>query len=312
MKQSTKAGIMIVLLAAAAALYGQSGKVPVVRVSSFSGNVLTPSELSTLERLVSSFIVELKTFRVMDNTGKELALTETENALALGASVSMGTTLVADYIVTGSIGKVGELYILTLDNTKVFTSEKISVSETSNTINDIVQKVKPLTRSLFGRVENSGASNSAAQPAIGGQTGTSPASAEPGEYKTTVKSSELVGTWQGDKGLESVRIFADGSGVAILSAGGIMKVKISIAGSTITVLQNQPNDPRMYRTDKISQAMAVRIAAQARPMRWLFLLTLDGLLLSGTKEAIAASGSGDSMQIDNSFTRQSQWKRIAR
>ena len=308
MKRSIILGIMIILLASSGIVLAQAAKVPVVRVASFSGNALTPGELSTLERLVSSFIVELKLFRVMDNTGKELALTETENALAMGSSVGIGAALVADYIVSGSVGKVGDLFIFTLDNTKVSTSEKISVSETANTINDIVLKVKPLTRNLFGRPDIPAASSGT--PAATGRPDTGQTGAD--QFKPAVKLVDLVGTWQGDKGLESVRIFADGTGVAVLSGGGTMKIKISVTDSTVTVQQNQPNDPRMYRTEKISQSMAVRIAAKARPMRWIFRLTLDAVLLSGTKETIAASGSGDSIQIDNSFTRDAQWKRIAR
>ncbi len=311
MKLRNILSILLIMIASAVVIEGQSSKMPVVRVSAFSGNALTPSELSTLERLVSSFIVELKIFRVIDNTGKELVLAETENALAMGSSVNAGSALVADYIVSGSVGKVGDLYIFTLDNTKVSTSEKISVSDTANTINDVVLKTKPLTRSLFGKTDQTLAT--APAPAPGTQAGTSTAAAPNSEqFRLSVKLTDLVGTWQGDKGLESIRIFADGTGVAVLSGGGTMKLKLEISGPTITVQQNQPNDPRMYKNEKINHSMAVKIAASARPMRWIFQMSQDAVMLTGTKETVAASGSGESMQIDNSYTRQAQWKRIAR
>ncbi|MBN2873753.1 MAG: hypothetical protein JXM71_01560, partial [Spirochaetales bacterium] len=84
---------------------------PILRMAPFVGTGVGSSEASMLERLVSSYIVELKVFRVIDDKGQVLALSETEAALGLGAETSVSAPLAADYIVTGTLGKIGDLYV---------------------------------------------------------------------------------------------------------------------------------------------------------------------------------------------------------
>jgi hypothetical protein len=134
---------------------------------------------------------------------------------------------------------------------------------------------------------------------------------EPAVFKAPVISN-LVGTWKGDKGLENVRLLPNGTGIAVLSGGGTMKVRITINADQILVVQDQPNDAAMYKSAFVSFDVAKKIAAQARPMRWVFTLSPDGLKLDGTKESVSISGDGSSLKVDNTYQREATWVRISR
>lgn len=289
---------------------------PVLRVAPFGGSGVGASEASTMERLVASYIVELKAFRVIDALGQELALGETETALSLGSTTTVATPLTADYIVSGALGKIGEIYVLTLDATKVASGEKLSVSDTAVSLGDLVLRSRELTRSLFGRKD-------ATSPGLGQQVTTeapqsaavAPVSvpAQPGPaWNPSPRIADIAGSWRGDKGLETVRIFQNGTGLAVLTGGGTLKLRVAIKDDVVEMVQDQPNDPTLYRSPSVSFDMAKRIAAQARPMRWLFRLYVSGQSLVGTKESIAVSGSGADAKVDNNYVREASWSRISR
>ncbi len=305
---------LILLLASAAlsAAFGQTRQA-VVRISPFSGTGVGSSEASMLERLVSSYVSELKAFKVIDDKGQELALLEAEAALAQGLSASVSTPLTADFVIEGSIGKIGDVFAFTLDVTKVSSGEKISASDTAPSISDIVLRARALTRSLFGQ----GSAPESAMAPADVPSAPDAAVAAPGDGAAAVATktpmpADLIGTWRGDKGLETVRIFPNGTGLAVLSGGGTLKLRITIADDSVQVAQDQPNDAAMYRAASMSYDMAKRIAAEARPMRWLFALSSDGATLFGKKESVSISGIGASIEIDNGYVRDASWVRISR
>jgi hypothetical protein len=266
-----------------------------------------------MERLVASYIVEIKAFRVIDAQGQELALNETETALNLGMSTPAVAPLSADYIVSGTLGKIGEIYVFTLDATKVSSGEKLSVSDTALALSDIVLRSRDLTRSLFGRKD--GAAGPYSMPALDSSqqtTATVQSASPPPNWKSTPRMADISGSWRGDKGLETIRVFQNGTGLAVLTGGGTLKIRITIKDDLIQVLQDQPNDPTLYRSPSVNFEMARRIAAEARPMRWLFRLEASGQTLSGAKESIAISGSGSDIKVDNSYVRDASWTRISR
>ncbi len=276
----------------------------VLRINPFTASGIVESEVSMLERLIVSYIAELRQFRIIDAKGQEMALTETESALKLGTTTAAALPMTADYIVSGALGKIGDVFIITLENTKVSSGEKISVSDTSLSISEIVKRSKDLTMSLFGKTPS-------LKPVQGSISASVPTAInEPVREKPM--AADLVGTWRGDKGLETVRIFANGSGLAVLSGGGTLKLKIAVTDDTIEVMQDQPNTPSMFRTGTVTLDMARKLTEEARPMRWVFKLTENGQRLLGIKESVSISGSGQAMQIDNTYTRDSSWAKVAR
>ncbi len=303
--------IIWAMLSFALVSIGAQARQPVMRVSPFVDAGIGSSEASMLERLIASYIVELRAFRVVDSKGQEMALNETETALSLGSSAPQALPLTADYIVSGTIGKIGEIFVFTLEITKVTSGEKQSVSDTAVSISDIVLRARGLTRSLFGRQDSSTAFPVSAEVARP-PSGVDADQAQSPDRSRSPSATDLAGSWKGDKGLETVRLFPNATGLAVLSGGGTLKVRVSIAGDSVEIAQDQPNDANMYRASSVTFEMARRIASQARPMRWLFTLSLDGQRLSGTKESISISGSGESMVVDNNYVRDASWTRISR
>jgi hypothetical protein len=263
-----------------------------------------------LERLVSSYVTELKTFRVVDDRGQEMALNETEAALAQGRTGAVPSMLTADFIIEGTVGKIGDVFAFTLGVTKVSNGEKLYVSDTAPSISDIVLRARALTRSLFD--QDGAADEVAADPPVAGADNSGSGGSLSSVAVKTPTPDDLIGTWRGDKGLETVRIFPNGTGLAILSGGGTLKIRVAIAGDAVQVSQDQPNDVAMYRATSMSFEIAKRIAAEARPMRWLFALSSDGTTLFGKKESVSISGTGSSLEIDNGYVREASWVRISR
>lgn len=325
--------IMALLLITAASVSAQSRQ-GVVRISPFTGSGIPASELTTLERLVASHVAELRLFRVIDDLGRELALGETELALSLGQQPQALMPLAADFILSGHLGRIGDLYVFTLDNTRVSSGEKFSVSDTGNSINDIVLRTRSLTRTLFGRADEGQAPMALAgvpEPGRimagnegGGQSSLAQAHSADSPAAQDSKGSQganflekpnlaqVAGTWRGDRGLETVRLFPNGTGMAVLSGGGTMRLRVSLDGSMVIVTQDQVNDPAMYRSPGINFDIASKIASLARPMKWLFRLSPDEQALTGLKESVLVSGSSTSLTVDNDYVREASWTRISR
>lgn len=311
MKKSSILAFMFLMLSTLGTAHGQARQ-PVLRISPFAGSGVGSSEAAMLERLINSYIVELKFFRIIDAKGQELALAETESALSLGNAAAASVPLTADFILNGMLGKIDDIYILTLENTKVSSGEKISVSDTADSMSDIVLRARNLTRSLFGKQEATPEATSI--PASSTMTGSADEKKSADEISVFKSPSMniLVGTWRGDKGLENVRLLPNGTGIAVLSGGGTMKVRISINADVIVIMQDEPNAAAMYRSASVSFDVAKKIAAQARPMRWIFTLSPDALHLIGTKESVSISSDGTTLKVDNTYQRAAAWVRISR
>jgi len=300
-----KPGLLLVtcFLLFAHVLVAQPVAMPVIKLESFSGDGISSAELLILERLIASYVIELRSFRVISDESLSLALTEYEKALALGSSDPDVLLLNADFIVSGTVARIQDNYVVTLKSVKVSTGEKLVVSDSFSSVNDIVLRSRVLTRTLFQRTD--------AATSDGSPVENSPTTAAIA-YKAQISNLDLVGTWRGDRNIESIRLFADGSGVAVLSAGGTLRLRYEIQQSRVTIYQNQANDPRMFRTDTIDHALAMRIAAQARPMRWEFQLSTDGLTLAGIKYGIAVSGTAASFSVDNTYATDMHWAKVGR
>jgi hypothetical protein len=282
-------------LAAGLGLYAQDS-LKVLRVSSFGGDGIQAGEAVALQNLVTSYVIELKMFRVIDESGQELALREAETAVQLGISKDVAP-LAADYLLSGQASKIGSYIVFTMGVTKVTSGEKRSVADTFSTVNDLILAAHRLTDSLFEKQGAAASSSSAPQPA--------PANSAPG-------LSLLAGTWRGDKNVDRVTILPDGRGIAILASGLRMRVKVSIEGAAIVVTQDQPNSPDFYRPS-LDLKSAKIVAERARPWRWVFSLSADGGSLTGVKESVFVSVTDKgSVSVDNAYVRDASWKRLYR
>ncbi len=285
----------------------------VLRIAEFKGEGIPSGEAAALQSLITSYVVELKMFRVIDSGGQELALREAETAIGLGASKDIAP-LAADYILSARTEMIGSTYVFTIDITKASTGEKKSVSDTFGSENDVILSVRRMTRSLFERPDVAGASGPGAQATGLG----SPASGLPGPPSAQGSAnpapslSLISGTWKGDKNVDRVTLLPDGRGFAVLASGVRMSLKAAIEGSRVLIVQNQPNSPDFYRPGP--DLKSARIVAQgARPWRWIFSLSSDGATLSGTKESVFVTVSEKGVvTLDNNYVRDAVWTRLYR
>lgn len=275
----------------------------VVKIEHFTSDALTESELTTIETMVASFVVELRAFKVISPDASEKSLRELENAFNNGDTSKSVQTLSSDYIVSAHIGKLGDIFIFSMDNTKVISGEKLSVSENCASINEIVLKARNLTRKLFGKDDTEYAETSS--------QATSQTQVQTKE-KTLINIENLLGVWKGDKGLDSIRILrVDGSALALLSGGISMKLKIEVSENAYIFTQDQANKPEFYLSQSIPYSKAKIIAEKARAMKWTLSPSKDGKSLKGIKESVSISYNADgSINVDNTYSREAIWYKL--
>lgn len=294
--------ILFILLGAMAAAEGPSeSRKPLLEIGAFTGGEGTePNEVEALRNLVTSYIVEFNTFRVIDS--KE------EHGSSEAGSAKKGLSA-ADLSVGGSILKAGGLYVATLVSTELATGEKRSVSDAFSSINELILSSRRLTLVLFERREAAATEPRIGAPSPEGLDGMAAGSGAPA-IEEAPSLSLLAGSWVGDKGVERVTLFSDGRGVALLDSGTVMQLKATINGSIVSIAQDQANLPAFYRRPGIDFATAKAIAAKARPWLWSFTLSKDGRRLSGSKKSvfITVSSSGE-LTVDNGYVREAVWAR---
>ena len=209
----------------------------VLRVAEFGGDGLEKGEASALKDLVTSYVIELKMFRIIDDSGQELSLKEEETAVQLGVAKDL-KPLAADYILSAEANRVGALLVFTMDVTKVTSGEKKNVAEPFSSVNDLILASRRLTRTLFGKPDEG------PSPSLTGATTASASAPPPAPRPASNPAPSLglvAGTWKGDKNVDRVSILPDGRGFAVLASGTRMALKAVIDGGTVVILQDQPN-----------------------------------------------------------------------
>jgi hypothetical protein len=294
----------------------QNAPALVVKVGDIDGQDISESERDTLERMVASYVVELGNFKVIDAKGTELALSEQEAAVNLSPeSAKTGSLLSPDFVLSGKIGRLGDAFVFSLENTKVKTGEKKSVYDSYPSVNDIVLKARSLTRRIFGAEHGEAARSGGPAAANQAESDAARKAAYPGAVSVPAAASPLsltllIGTWSGDKGIETIRIYKGGKALATMSSGLSLRLKASVQDGRYLIEQDQPNVPALYASPSYSSAVAKEIAQKARPMRWIFQISEDRKTLSGIKESVAVQKKpGGELIINNEYAREAVWTR---
>ena len=92
----------------------------VLRIEECKGVGLQEGESAAVQNLITSYVVELKMFRVIDSKGQELALREAETAVQLGVAKDI-SPLVADYVLASSMDSIGSQIVFSMDVVKAST-----------------------------------------------------------------------------------------------------------------------------------------------------------------------------------------------
>ena len=129
---------------------------PLIAVFDFSTNRITQEDMKTITELVSSTIFESGEYAVLDAAQRD-ALLEEQNFSLSGLSdednqLKAGKMLSAEYIVTGSISKVEERFLMTIKIISTETSlTSHSTKGTWDTISDLIDGIDPLVAELLNK-----------------------------------------------------------------------------------------------------------------------------------------------------------------
>jgi hypothetical protein len=260
----------------------------VLRIGEISGDALGSGEATALRGLVSSYAIERGGFRVIDAEGT--------------AGGAVPSPMAADYVLTANASRAGGLIALSMDITKVATGDKRSVADSFADLNDLILSSRRLTAALFDRAF--GASGAASAP----RADQPPAQG----LDPSPRLSAIAGTWDGDKGIDSVSLRPDGRGFALLDSGARMLLMATVSGSYIVIVQDQPNSPDFYRPDLDLKSARI-VSSAARRWKWIFSLSADGSKLKGLKESVFVKVDEEgAVSVDNDYSREALWTRRSR
>lgn len=298
------AAILIAFILMPGASSASQDAVRVLKIGSVSGDALGAGEATALRGLISSYVIERGGFKVIDAEGRPLSLEEPKPADSQdprGAS----SPLAADYVLTASASRVGGRIALSLEVAKAATGEKKSVAEAFTDLNDLILSSRRLTAALFDKAFGAGGGASASPS--GQRSGASALETDP-----SPRLAAIAGTWDGDKGIDSVSLRPDGRGFALLDSGARMLLKAAISGSFVVVAQDQPNSPDFYRPDLDPKSARI-VSSAARPWKWVFSLSSDGSTLTGYKESVFVKvDEKGAVSVDNDYSRDALWTRRSR
>jgi TolB-like protein len=125
-----------------------------ITVLDFKTNDISDGEAEVFLDYISSHIVELDKYRVIDRTQRENILAEIKFSFTgctdEECQLEIGRMLAAQLIIVGSLGKVGEQYIINTKVIDVETGETIrTASEKYTSIDDMVNDSQRVTRLLL-------------------------------------------------------------------------------------------------------------------------------------------------------------------
>jgi hypothetical protein len=285
--------LLCLLVIGFAAAADKSVAKPTLSILPFAAlNGLSQGEVRSLQDLIVSYLDSLKVFTLMEKSADKASQ-------ANGGPVEPA----ADFSLRGTVSKPQGLYVLSLELLKRGSADVRMYSDNFDSLNSLLIRYREFVHAFL---EKAAPGSALVAPQ---QTATS-ASAAPSlvkGYRASVALQDIIGVWQGDKGLSTVRLQSDGSGIASLS-GTAMRLKVRVVGGTILVDQDQPNAPEFYMGPTIGFSLAKLIAKDARPMRWVFQLSLDGMTLSGIKETTLVDILDYKIRkLDNSYSREAAW-----
>ncbi len=240
--------------------------------------------LQTVNDLVFSFILELRTYKVTD-LRKDIPPED--------LSVPAG----ADYLFYGNLSNQpnGVRLELVLRGGPQDITRKISrVFENSNRV---LLESRMLVRDLFDLTV------SLPDPAV-----TPPLrdSAVAAIAPPTLDS--LSGTWSGEQGVEKILILRGGRGVMVLSSGVSISLTLEYRDGTLVVRQKGALNPRQFLD--LPDAVAREAAQSLPPLEWDLTSLGDRDTLTGIRKTVRVTHNGDSIVDTTPEDVPVEWKRL--
>ena len=135
------------------ALFAQEDTRPTISVFNFETSGLFQGEMRLLVDFLSSNIIETKKYKVIEREQRQAVLSEIEfsnsDCTDEKCQLEIGRMLSANQIVTGSVGKFGERYLITAKLIDVETAQsKNASSKVYSSLNDLLDDSKTLVLKL--------------------------------------------------------------------------------------------------------------------------------------------------------------------
>ena len=129
------------------------GELPVAAVLDFRVQNMAESDAMLIVDLLGSALIETRRYRVIDRSQRQNLLEEIEFSQSdcsdERCQLEIGRMLASDFIVIGSLGKVGDRFILNIKLLRVETAEAMSTAyRVFATLNELVDGTEDIARAL--------------------------------------------------------------------------------------------------------------------------------------------------------------------
>jgi hypothetical protein len=207
-----------------------------------------------------------------------------------------------DYVLSGSIYLENDNHVLSLNLDSRDGSENIKRTEQYKNVSEMALNMRSIIEAYFNK--STSRSVTVAPRRNANRSGNLQGDPLP------LSVSLILGTWQGDNGIEIVRFSAGGKAVAYFSSGAAMDLKYTIENDTLTLIQQSQANYRYYHP--LPPIIAREVAKKAEPMQWTLFLYNGGRALSGT--CMSTSADYDEAGIKKIIygnVKKTNWSKIS-
>lgn len=264
---------------------------PLIALLPFSYSGIEVEDNATIENLVYLYLEELEDFTILDRSDRERIFKEHNISEQTVEPDSVGQLLDADFLIDGSLRSVEGSISLDLELIKVRSGETLQFSSLHKNIGDLVLGTRALVRQLLDKGWEQTASEE--------------------QESEIITEERIIGTWQGDRGIELIRLYRGGSGLAIMRSGAMMELQYTIENNTVLIRQTSDNTERFYHP--VPYSIARQLVEAAQPMEWRLQLYNKGSLLKGTKISTAVMYEQDNIiELIHNNGRPAEWQKMTR
>jgi hypothetical protein len=264
MKKGPRCGLIGTLAAGlllVASLGAQTRK-PLIELNSLNAEGLGEEETRLLGHLIRSYLSDFGEVTGYFNDSLQGASRAAGSRFIDPPRASgMASGQAPDYILSGSVYLERDKikFILEIHNTR--TQDTSVLTMESQSMGEMVLRARSLVETAFSAERGS---------------------PRPEEAGFSRPSGDMVmGTWRGEQGIEMIRLYDSGQGIAFFSSGVRMALFWDLSGGVLRVEQRSPNTEQFY--SHLPSRLAAHLAERAEPLRWELRLHGSGNVLRGER-----------------------------
>jgi hypothetical protein len=248
---------------------GAQNNKPVIKLMPFSMAGIGADEERLLDSLIRSYLSDFGEVISYFPDNDDLFMTG-GNAFAENGSSLESWTQIPHYIISGSLRMEQDVRILDINVDDTASGEVKSYSYSCKSAGELALRTRSMLENIF-----------IAPP----ERRQDPVQAE------TINENRIMGSWKGEEGIEMIRLYRGGRGMAIFSSGAEMALSYTVENNTLIIRQVSPNSERYYYPLPLEKARA--LSAAAAPMIWELRLSRRGSVLRGLKSTAGFSTGGN-------------------